>query len=129
MRETTMLIVRDDLGRFLLEQRPPTGIWAQLWSLPETENASSAGEVLRERYGVRVSSALPLGAFVHSFSHYHLRVTPLLLDGTRETRVADPSGRGWFAREDLPSLGLPSPVRKLLESVCKETQWREPSTA
>ena len=128
-RETTMLIVRDDLGRVLLEQRPPSGIWAELWSLPETADPSCARELVRERYGVRVSSALALGDFVHRFSHYHLHVTPLLMHGTREPRVADDIGRGWFGREDLPALGLPSPVRRLLDSVCEDAKWRERSTA
>jgi A/G-specific adenine glycosylase len=128
-RETTMLIVRDEVGRVLLEQRPPTGIWAELWSLPESADAASAAELVRERFGVRVSSSHALGDFVHSFSHYHLHVTPLLMNGIREPRVADDAGCGWFSREDLPALGLPSPVRRLLESVCEEPEWRERSIA
>lgn len=119
-RETTMLIVRDEHRRVLLERRPPTGIWARLWSLPETPNPESARDVLRNRYAVRAESSLALGGFVHSFSHYHLRVTPLLVTGSRVPCVADDGERGWFSREEWPSLGLPAPVRRLLETAFEE---------
>jgi A/G-specific adenine glycosylase len=128
-RETTMLIVRDDDGRVLLEQRPPAGIWAALWSLPETHDVASADAVLRERYAVRAESSAALAGFVHSFSHYHLRVTPLVVTGTRAPRVADDAGRGWYSRDEWQALGLPSPVRKLLQTVFEDERWPEPSTA
>ena len=119
-RETTMLIVRDEHRRVLLERRPPTGIWARLWSLPETPDSQSARDVLRDRYAVRTESSLALGGFVHSFSHYHLRVTPLLVSGHRMPRVADDGDRGWFSRDEWPTLGLPAPVRRLLETAFEE---------
>jgi A/G-specific adenine glycosylase len=128
-RETTMLIVRDADGRVLLEQRPPAGIWAALWSLPETHDAATARDVLRERYGVRVESSSELAGFVHSFSHYHLHVTPLVVAGTRMPRVADDAGRGWHSRDEWQALGLPAPVRKLLQTVFEDEPWREPCTA
>lgn len=128
-RETTMLIVRDTEGRVLLEQRPPTGIWAALWSLPETSDAAAARDVLRDTYAVRAESSTALAGFVHSFSHYHLRVTPLIVTGTRMPRVADDAGRRWYARDEWQALGLPSPVRKLLQTVFEDERWREPCTA
>ena len=127
-RETTMLIVRDEHDRVLLERRPPTGVWARLWSVPETHDAESAPNVLHERYGVHAETPRTLGAFVHTFSHYHLRVTPVLVVGASEHRIAD-EDRGWFSREELPSLGLPAPVRRLLETVFEDEKWREPCTA
>jgi A/G-specific adenine glycosylase len=127
-RETTMLIVRDEHGRVLLERRPPTGVWARLWSLPETADAASAQDVLRERYAVRAGATSALGAFVHGFSHYHLRVTPMLVAGTPSQRIAD-GEHGWFSREEWPALGLPAPVRRLLEQVFEDERWREPCTA
>jgi A/G-specific adenine glycosylase len=127
-RETTMLIVRDDRGHVLLEQRPATGIWAGLWSLPEAVDTARARDLLRERYAVSAESSRALGAFVHSFSHYHLRVTPLLVRGRADTRVAD-AASGWFARDELSALGLPSPVRRLLETAFEDETWREPCIA
>ena len=128
-RETSMLVVRDGSGRVLLERRPPTGIWARLWSVPEVGPGADVQEVLRERYRVRTGEPAALGGFVHSFSHYHLRVTPLMLSGEVELRVADDGDRGWFTREEITALGLPAPVRRLLETVLEDERWREPCTA
>ena len=115
-RRTTMLIVRDADSRVLLERRPPTGVWASLWSLPEIDDSDDATTRLRERYGVRSDTGVALDSFVHTFSHYHLHVTPLLLDRAEPSdRVADGDGRGWYAAGELAALGLPAPVRRLLE--------------
>jgi len=128
-RETTMLIIRDADGSVLLEQRPPVGIWAALWSLPEASDTTSARDVLDERYGVRAESSSELADFVHSFSHYHLHVTPLIVAAARLPRVADDTGRGWYSRDEWQTLGLPAPVRRLLQTVFEDERWREPSTA
>ena len=85
-----MLIVRDPDGRFLLERRPSTGVWARLWSLPEAEDADAAQAHLLRRHDVRADPTRALECFVHTFSHYHLQITPLLLAGTGPAKaVAD----------------------------------------
>lgn len=117
-RATTMLIVRDARGRVLLERRPPSGVWARLWSFPEVDQAASAEDRLRDRYGVRSGSSTALPAFVHTFSHYHLHITPLLFVGaTPKHRIGDDPDHRWCPREELAALGLPAPVRKLLETL------------
>lgn len=117
-RATTMLIVRDSTGRVLLERRPPTGVWARLWSLPEVADAAISTTRLCERYGVRATSQTALPAFVHTFSHYHLRITPQVFAGSLDaTRIADDPDHCWYSRVELSTIGLPAPVRKLLESM------------
>ncbi|NCT67965.1 MAG: A/G-specific adenine glycosylase [Rhodanobacteraceae bacterium] len=117
-RATTMLVVRDASGRVLLERRPPTGVWARLWSLPEVDDATDAAGHLHARYGVRVDGGMPLAPFVHTFSHYHLAVTPALFAGARTTpHIADGAEHDWYAGAELAALGLPAPVRRLLEKL------------
>jgi A/G-specific adenine glycosylase len=126
-RTTTMLIARDGNGRVLLERRPPTGVWARLWSLPEGSDVEQADRTLP---GDRDGDVRVLPEFVHTFSHFHLRITPILvLVGTPESQIADDPDRAWFARHELEDLGLPAPVRKLLASLSTETPPCEPSTA
>ena len=119
-RHTTMLIVRDESGRVLLERRPPTGIWARLWSVPEAAGESLAEDLLSDRYAVRSRSPRALDSFVHTFSHYHLRVQPLLFSGSAMDRVGDDE-RVWVTRDELAQFGLPAPVRRLLQSVFEES--------
>ena len=113
-RATTMLVVRDAHGRVLLERRPPTGVWARLWSLPEIDDATQAAHALRQRHGLRTRAPRALEPFVHVFSHYRLDVTPLLCTGARPSAVADRDDVRWQATDELDALGLPAPVRNLL---------------
>jgi A/G-specific adenine glycosylase len=130
-RATTMLIVRDAQDRVLLERRPPTGVWARLWSLPEIGDAADAVRHLRDRYSVRTDSATPLDSFVHTFSHYHLHITPLLLAGVAASdHVADDADHRWILQTELDTLGLPAPVRALLDtSIQRNVTCRASSTA
>ncbi|HQY50180.1 MAG TPA: NUDIX domain-containing protein, partial [Thermomonas sp.] len=52
----------------------------------------------------------------HGFSHYRLRIQPQLItvNGLR-CAVGDNADLRWIHRADLHTLGLPAPVRKLLE--------------
>jgi len=117
-RSTTMLVVRDREGRVLLERRPPVGVWAQLWSLPETGDAQAGLAALSERVGPLRPSALQPAPFEHVFTHFRLDVVPLLLEASSAAdAVAVDPDRGWFAASEWATLGLPAPVRKLLENL------------
>ena len=117
-RELTMLIVRDLHGRILLERRPPTGVWARLWSLPEGEDIAQASRAMGDRPSIGSDRLTVLPEFAHAFSHYKLRITPMLLQiDNVENRIADDPDRDWFAPHELEEVGLPAPVRKLLASL------------
>ena len=113
MRATTMLLLRDPDARVLLQKRPPTGVWAGLWSFPEFADRKAADMALPD-YGATKSQELD--AFVHTFSHFRLEISPLLADVVAPRRVvADAPDREWYGSEEWSVLGLPAPVRRLLE--------------
>lgn len=115
-RETVMLILRDAHGRVLLERRGPQGVWPGLWSLPESADIDAAWR--HARHHARIDDAQPLAPFVHVFSHYRLRVEPLLFDGAATPHgIADNPALRWCDAGELAALGLPAPVRKLLEQL------------
>ena len=117
VRSTTMLLLRDEQGRILLERRPPAGIWARLWSLPETSDATAAHAALGERFHARVRTQTTLASFRHSFTHYYLDIAPLVFEVTRLVRVADDPDIDWYAPAEIEELGLPAPVRALIRSL------------
>jgi A/G-specific adenine glycosylase len=110
-RQTVMLLLCDPRGRILLERRPPTGVWAQLWSLPEAVDADAARRHLGANIKLR---ALP--SFTHTFSHYRLDVAPLTGIVIAPRSVADAPDRRWLLPHEVAALGLPAPVRKLIET-------------
>jgi A/G-specific adenine glycosylase len=55
---------------------------------------------------------------VHVFSHYRLQVEPLLFDeATAHQRIADNPSLRWCDAGDRAALGLPAPVRSLLQDL------------
>lgn len=117
IKQTYMLLLQDAEDRLLLEKRPPTGIWGGLWSLPEFENLNTA-EIWCKEHGYRIAQLKALAARRHTFSHYHLDYTPLLatLEHTADC-VAEAGGCEWHHPAKLDTLGLPTPIRQLLEQI------------
>ncbi|HJU38345.1 MAG TPA: NUDIX domain-containing protein, partial [Tahibacter sp.] len=103
-------------GRVLLEKRPPAGVWAELWSLPEAESPDAAPTVAR-RVGAQAARFEPLDPFVHAFTHYRLEVSPFLAHAEPLPLVADGDRVRWCGERELAALGLPSPVKKLLQTL------------
>ncbi|MBD3741931.1 MAG: A/G-specific adenine glycosylase [Stenotrophomonas sp.] len=121
-REAVALLLRDAQQRVLLQKRPDTGIWAQLWTLPQAD----AGSVLQDWFDVHVDGSLEeaeeLPVLQHTFSHYklHLQVLSRQVHGLH---VEEPTLR-WVASDELHALGLPAPIRKLLDGATIKTPKR-----
>ena len=108
-------------NRVLLEQRPDFGIWGGLLSLPEladwqVERQEADQPVLQHAvvpFG-KAASCLPLKPFVHTFSHFRLRVSPYRIELARRRPMAAQSNHVWYELDRIAQAPLPSPVRKLL---------------
>src|SRR5690349_10737987 len=93
-KEVTWLLLRHD-GAVRLERRPAPGIWGGLWCPPELN-------------GKRPRGARALPAIEHGFTHYRLRIWPVLCDVRKRT-----AGR-WLRLDEAGTAALPAPVRALL---------------
>lgn len=115
-RETQMLIAEDPDGRVLLWRRPPTGIWASLWSLPQHENLEEAQAWFQRHLDGDFASARALPALDHGFTHFRLRIHPRLIAvNGPHAAIGDNADLRWTSRAELAAIGLPAPVRKLLQ--------------
>lgn len=116
-RQTAMVWLRDENGCTLLQQRPKRGIWASLWSLPEVDAGDiDAASELASAHARTTRAPRELPAIDHAFTHYRLRIQPWLFDGvTAKAMVRDNDGLRWVAPEAFASMGIPAPVRKLIE--------------
>jgi A/G-specific adenine glycosylase len=110
-RSSALLWLRQD-GQTWLVQRPPQGVWAGLWSLPEFESPAAA-EAQTVGWAGR-GEWLP--SFKHVLTHFDWMLQPLawtLPPGAAGPALAN--GR-WFTALQAGDLGLPAPVRRLLVS-------------
>lgn len=116
IRKTVMVIARSD-EQVLLQQRPTTGIWGGLWSFPEMELDDIA--LWCKRHNVKIIERQQWSTFRHTFSHYHLDITPIILDvAATSLNVMDSDQIIWYNINQPDARGLSAPVKKLLESLC-----------
>ena len=102
--------------RVLLQRRPPTGVWASLWSLPEHADIAAARHWFERHVDGDFATARSGEAIAHGFSHYRLHIHPHRITDVRpRAAVGDNDDLRWTTRAELQGIGLPSPVRRLLE--------------
>jgi len=117
-RRCVLMVARDAQGRVLLQRRPPTGVWAGLWSLPESPDHEAARAWLQTHLALDYDHAEAHPEFEHVFSHYRLQAEPLLWRGAQPAaRIGDNPDLRWVLRAELPATGLPAPIRRLLDSL------------
>lgn len=115
IRERRLLIIRNDQGHYLMEKRPPAGIWGGLWSLPELALDEPVGEAVAQNWQLKVHDYSDLPVFRHTFSHFHLDITPCeVLVAQVAKMVADAEQYQWCS--DITKLALAAPVSVILQS-------------
>ncbi|NUS39295.1 MAG: A/G-specific adenine glycosylase [Lysobacter sp.] len=116
-RTATVLLLEDAEGRMLLQRRTPAGVWAGLWSLPESADSGQARAWFDRHAQGDYADGAPLAPIAHAFTHYRLTLRPLHWRGiSLRDPMADNDGLRWVARDALKALGIPAPIRKLLEA-------------
>ncbi|MCF6281840.1 MAG: A/G-specific adenine glycosylase [Candidatus Polarisedimenticolaceae bacterium] len=121
VRTTQMLLIRNMQGEVLLEKRPPTGIWGGLWSLPEVAQGEATECWCEENLGLKVASLEEWPLRRHTFSHFHLDITPQLLQlKSNPTQINEAGRHVWYKMQQTH--GLAAPVARLIEELSR----REP---
>ncbi|TCT21544.1 A/G-specific adenine glycosylase [Thiobaca trueperi] len=117
-RSCLMLLAINPAGEILLERRPPSGIWGGLWSLPETTADTEPGVWCLARLGVAPLGVEMFAPRRHTFSHFSLtiQVAQVRLDGF-PVGIADRDDQRWLNPSGLQALGLPAPVKAILDSL------------
>jgi A/G-specific adenine glycosylase len=110
-KSVTWLILRRG-NTILLEKRPSPGIWGGLWSFPEAPPKDIGGYCVAN-LGCDVVKKQELQALEHGFTHFRLRIRPLLCDVAARPRL-ESAGRQWLGLAEAHDAAVPTPVRKLL---------------
>jgi len=111
-----LLYARNAQDAVFLVKRPGAGIWAGLYCLPVFKSEDDLRSALEPGLHTQLKPEPP---FVHVLTHrdLHLHVVGLTLSDNAEIVEKALSGLpgNWVAQADWPSLGLPAPVRLLLQ--------------
>ena len=117
VKQVKMLLIRDARDRVLLVKRPPAGLWGGLWGLPECTQ-KNVRAWCHDHLGLDIRPQKAWPAFRHSFSHFHLDITPIPARHTGNCERAMENGDSvWYNVARPDARGLAAPVRKLLQQL------------
>jgi A/G-specific adenine glycosylase len=126
VRSVCMLLLCNEEGEVLLEKRPPAGIWGGLWSFPELSAEDVPVAWCRDALGIAAADIDRWPVMRHTFSHFHLDITPLLLlVKDTPTAVMEDKGLLWYKPTGTGQRGLSAPVDVLLRRLTGYLQQRE----
>lgn len=121
VKSVAMFIVQNLEGKVLLEKRPATGIWGSLYSLPESPEPSSLPELpIASSVSSKRQEREELEQIRHSFSHYHLDITPVQIPATKLDEIAETDRWLWYPLDHSLEVGLAAPVKKLLSKLAEK---------
>jgi len=128
VRSVCMLMLCNEAGEVLLEQRPPTGIWGGLWSFPEFQAVDGIAGHCAEALGIKVSEPEAWPSVRHTFSHFHLDITPVFARASEyPLSVMEDARRLWYNSTADDERGLAAPVEKLLQRLSEKSQTGRPA--
>ena len=109
-----VVCLRDDAGRYLVAQRPPTGRWAGMWQFATISkpDGAVAPDVIAPPLGLQaadIDSIAPLAVVTHTLTHRHYTFTAV----TARSTAARPPGV-WLTLDELAQRPLSKPQARLL---------------
>jgi A/G-specific adenine glycosylase len=102
----------------LLEKRPGSGIWGGLWCPPQFDDEN----VAREWFGrscMEARGGERLEPFTHTFTHFKLHITPLMIQLVRKPLRVKQPGSVWLDVHEALGGAIPTPVRMILKNVVR----------
>ena len=124
VKQTAMLMMLNAQQEVLLERRPPSGIWGGLLGFPELSLQQSTKQWCKKELGIAVTQQQVWPVQRHTFSHFHLDITPIVVRAeTSGDRVMDDGRWVWYKGSGGRKItvgGLAAPVKRLLDALFLE---------
>lgn len=118
-KKTFMVIYHQPAAGVLLQQRAATGLWGGLWSLPQCQDQEELESWLL-KHGASAHDTWP--SLRHTFSHFHLDITPVVVKADAAPRVMESAGSLWYPLDHSLTVGLAAPVKKLLDRLARSLE-------
>jgi len=112
------LVILNSDGAIQLEKRPNQGIWGGLWSFPEFSTQQELQDWITTHQPLAKLEPSLKTVQKHLFSHYHLTlhlwIAHLTTPQLAENKASYSKRLNWYDLNQLGSLGLAAPIKKLL---------------
>jgi A/G-specific adenine glycosylase len=114
VRQAHMLLLLSGRDEVYLEKRPTQGIWGGLWSFPQFDQQAGIPAWCDAR-GLVSTTTETLPAVRHTFSHFHLDITPHCVRVKNPVFSVMEDDQGlWYNLQGAAAIGLAAPVQRLL---------------
>lgn len=115
--KSTYFLILQHEHRVWLEQRPSVGIWGGLFCFPQFSSLDELNNHLIKLH--IVADTEQLITFRHTFSHFHLNITPILVKIKTIQCCMDEGSGIWYDFAQPAKVGLATPVENLLYQLDK----------
>lgn len=115
--------ILQDKGKFFIQQRPASGLWADMWEFPggklEKGEAPAAAlhREIHEELSISLSEVKPLLIVRHFYTQYKVKLHAFLCRSTARPRVS--SKRKWVSLTQLHQYPMPSANAKIIAALAK----------
>lgn len=115
-KHSTFLLLLNS-SDILLEKRPGSGIWGGLWCPPQLDEGQDIAACCAQRFGADMQRVEALPVLTHTFTHFKLHITPLIVPVSRHSLQLQEPGMAWLDVNDALRAAIPTPVRRLLHTL------------
>lgn len=114
-KQVCVMVLLNAKRQVFLVQRPQTGIWGGLWSLPEVEpeKIQNLIKTRGESLSVEQGNLIKWPEFKHTFTHFHLWIEPIIVKQVEQVSLVGQ----WVTYSKALQMGLPAPIRKVIEKL------------
>lgn len=111
------LFIINSESNILLEKRPETGIWSQLYCPPMVD--SEQWETFLQTHGINAEQLQTYTPITHKLTHRAMTITPCVWRSNKTIKTTNPSQ--FYPLQDALNLGLPKPVSVFLNQLNTHT--------
>lgn len=118
VKETYMVMLYNKEHALYVEKRPPVGIWGGLWSFPQHESLDSVNDWCKNKLNVKVKQQNEWQPMRHTFSHFHLDITPVLIEASNPKNIVMEENQAvWYKIGVHHDRGYAAPMMKLFKKL------------
>ena len=115
IRYAKVLLIESD-GQWLWQQRPSSGLWGGLWSLPIIENDIEFDQICQSLKLISKTESMQIS---HSFTHFTWILTAQIFKVEAEEKeylLSELDGE-WLSPQKATQMGIPTAMKKLISVV------------